>query len=319
MAIAGLHSVAVLDSTFLGDSHSQSPGRRGDGEGEGGGIRPSLTLQMWREIEDEHVVSQVQGRPEEVLLQERSDGLVPDLSQENMPHIHQRGEGHMIEDAILGENEYETRSQSQSQSEFHDEQEELNNSSCENSSDFGEVERERVRQIFREWMSSGERDHASNISRRNNGPSGEWYGETEQERVGIIRELVQMSSRQRAVSSGNNREEQSSEIGIQIARIPDGFVVNQNEGQPEHTRRGIRKLRGRQVLLDMLKKAEMERQREVQELLEHRAVSHFPHRNRIQVCPLTDLYLMDHIFFAFPVLYGVKCGCWTFFFPMCNE
>jgi hypothetical protein len=32
----------------------------------------------------------------------------------------------------------------------------------------------------------------------------------------------------------------------------------------------------------MVKKAEMERQREVQELLESRAVSHFPHRNRIQ-------------------------------------
>ena len=33
--------------------------------------------------------------------------------------------------------------------------EDLKNSSYENSSDLGEVERERVRQIFREWMNIG--------------------------------------------------------------------------------------------------------------------------------------------------------------------
>ncbi|XP_061345373.1 uncharacterized protein LOC133291176 [Gastrolobium bilobum] len=279
MAVAGLHNVAVLESTFLGDSHSQSSGRQGD-RGRGG-TRSSSLLQMWREIEDEHVVRRVQGRPGEVLPQQRSDGLVADLSQENLPDSHQR-EGHMIEDAVLGENESEAWSQSQSQNESHDEPEELNNSSFENSSDLGEVERERVRQIFREWMNSGSRGHASNISRGNSGSRGEWLGETEQERVSIIREWVQMSSEHRGVSSGENREEQSSEIGTQIECVSDGFVVNQNEGQTEHTRRGIRKLCGRQVLLDMLKKAEMERQREVKELLDHQAVSHFPHRNRIQ-------------------------------------
>ncbi|XP_027187537.1 uncharacterized protein [Cicer arietinum] len=92
-----------------------------------------------------------------------------------------------------------------------------------------------------------------------------------------------MSSQQRGISFGENREEQSSEVGNQVECVRDGLAVNQNEGQSEHiSRRRIRKLRGRQVLLDMLKKGEMERQREVQELLERRAVSHFPHRNRIQ-------------------------------------
>ena len=200
-----------------------------------------------------------------------------------MPNSSNQREEHMIEDAVLGENDSETWSQSQN--EFHDEQEELNNSSRETSSDFGVVERERVRQIFREWMNSGSRGHASNNSQGNNS-RGEWLGETEQERVSATREWVQMSSHQRGVSSGENREEQSSENGTQIECVRDGFVVNQNEGQcqTEHTRRGIRKLWGRQVFLDMLKKAEMERQREVQELLDHRVVSHFPHRNRIQVC-----------------------------------
>ncbi|CAJ1955841.1 unnamed protein product [Sphenostylis stenocarpa] len=274
MAVAGVHNVTALESTFLRESLSQSSGRQGDGGR--GGTRSSSVLQMWREIEDEQVVRQVQGRPGEVLLQQRSDELVVDPSLENMPDSNQR-EAHGIEDAGLGENDSETWSQSQN--EFHDEHEELNNSSHENSSDLGEVERERVRQIFREWMNSGSRDRSSNNSQGNR---GEWLGETEQERVSIIREWVQMSSQQRGISSGENREDQSSETATQIECVRDGFVVNQNEGQTEHTRRGIRKLCGRQVLLDMLKKAQMERQREVQELLDHRVVSHFPHRNRIQ-------------------------------------
>lgn len=279
MAVAGVHNVAVLESTFLRESHSQSSGRQGDvGRG---GARSSSVLQMWREIEDEQVVRQVQGRPGEVLLRQRSDdGLVVDPSPENMPDSNQR-EGDVIEDSVLGENDSETWSQSQN--EFHDEHEELNSSSRENSSDLGEVERERVRQIFREWMNSGSRDHASNNSQGNR---GEWLGETEHERVSVVREWVQMSSQQRGVSSGENRDEQSSEIGTPVECVHNGFVANQSEGQTEHTRRGIRKLRGRQVFLDMLKKAEMERKREVQELLDHRVVSHFPHRNRIQVCLL---------------------------------
>lgn len=96
-----------------------------------------------------------------------------------------------------------------------------------------------------------------------------------------------MSSQQQGASLGENGEEQFAESATQV-HVRDGFVLNQNEGQTEQSRRGISRLRGRQVLLDMLKKAEMERQREVRELLDHRAVSHFPHRNRIQVCPLND-------------------------------
>ncbi|XP_027910364.1 uncharacterized protein LOC114169423 isoform X2 [Vigna unguiculata] len=280
MAIAGLHSVSVLDSPFLRDSHSQSS-RRG-GEGRRGSTRSSSLLQMWREIEDEHVVNQVQGRPGDVPLEQRRSGLIAELSQEDRLDIQERGQGHVLEDAVLVENESETWSQSQSHNESHEDHEDLNNSSCENSSDLGEVERERVRQIFREWMNSGARDHVSNGSRRSSGSRREWLGETEQERVRVIREWVQMSSQQRSVSSGENREESSAEIGTQIERVRDGLIVNQNGGQNEHTRRGIRKLCGRQAMLDMLKKAERERQREIEDLSVHRAVSQFPYRNRIQ-------------------------------------
>ncbi|XP_019448797.1 PREDICTED: uncharacterized protein LOC109351692 isoform X2 [Lupinus angustifolius] len=275
MAIAGLHNVSVRDSSFLRESLSQSSRRRGDGRR---GSTQSSLLQIWREIEDEHVASQVHGRPGEVLIEQRSDGLIVDLSHADTPRSRERGRGNMLEEAVLADNDSEMWSQSQSQNESHDDHEDLNNSSCENSSDLGEVERERVRQIFREWMNSGAREYGSNISRRNSSPMGEWLGETEQERVRIIREWVQLSSQQRGVSSVENRKEQFAEIDTQIERVRDGFILNQSE----HTRRGIRKLCGRQVMLDMLKKAERERQREIQELLDHRAVSHFPHRNRIQ-------------------------------------
>ncbi|KAL2328535.1 hypothetical protein Fmac_021962 [Flemingia macrophylla] len=275
MAIAGLHSVSVLDSSFLRDSHSQSSGR--GGERRQGSTRSSSILRMWREIEDEHVVNQVQGRPG-VVIEQRRNGLIMDHSRDDRLDIQERGQGHVLE----GENESETWSQSQSQNESHDDPEDLNNSTCENSSDLGEIERERVRQIFREWMNSGAGDHVSNISGRSSGSRGQWLGETEQERVRVIREWVQMSSQQRSFSSGENREELSAEIDTQIERVRDGLVVNQIVGQTEHTRRGIRKLCGRQAMLDMLKKAERERQRETQELLDHRAVSKFPYRNRIQ-------------------------------------
>ncbi|XP_027192299.1 uncharacterized protein, partial [Cicer arietinum] len=135
MAVAGVHNAAVLESTFLRESHSQSPRRQEDGGR--GGTRSSSLLQMWREIEDEQVARQIQGRSDEVLVQQRSDGLVSEpSSQESMSR--------MTEDAVLGENESETWSQSQSQngSQYEQDQEELNNSSRENSSDIGEVGRE---------------------------------------------------------------------------------------------------------------------------------------------------------------------------------
>ncbi|CBI31379.3 unnamed protein product, partial [Vitis vinifera] len=126
------------------------------------------------------------------------------------------------------------------------------------SPDIGEIERERVRQIVRGWMDSGMSDHSTNVTRRNNSPRAEWLGETERERVRNIREWVQMASQQRG-SRGGRRE-----------------------GQPEHIRRDVLRFRGRQALLDLLVRIETERQRELQGLLEHRAVSDFAHRNRIQ-------------------------------------
>ncbi|XP_022729077.1 uncharacterized protein LOC111284599 [Durio zibethinus] len=270
MAIAGLHNVSVLENSFLRESQSQASRRR-----ENGSTRASSLLQMWRELEDEHVVSHAQERVSERMLQQRGDDLsMTDLSDRNSD-LHSG----VSEDMSVSENDFGQWSPDRFGSQSGNE--DSSNFNCEHLSDLGEVERERVRQIFREWMNSGGRERTSNGSHRNNSSRAQWLGETEQERVRIIREWVQMNSQQRGACI-DSREEQASDVGGQIARVLDGLVVNQNEGRTEHVRRGIRKLCGRQALLDMLKKAERERQTELQGLLEHRAVSNFAHRNRIQ-------------------------------------
>ncbi|KAM4084160.1 hypothetical protein ACB094_08G111200 [Castanea mollissima] len=272
MAIAGLHNVSVLDSPFLRDSHSQASGRQADEARVR--TRASSLLQMWRELEDEHVVSRTH---QERMVQQRSDVLISDLSREQISDSDEHSGG--WEDMSVSESVCGTWPQTQIGS--HNEHVDSGNFNCEHSSDFGEIERERVRQIFREWMNSGAREQAPNVSHMSNSPRAEWLGETEQERVRIIREWAQMNSQQR-VASDDNREDQSADIGTQIEQIRDRLLVNQNGGRNEHSRRGIRRLCGRQALLDMLKKAERERLSELQDLLEHRAVSQFAHRNRIQ-------------------------------------
>ncbi|KZV55307.1 hypothetical protein F511_06784 [Dorcoceras hygrometricum] len=126
MALAGLHTVSMLNSSFLQESQS-TPSRR-QGTVERLSTRDSSILQMWRELEDEHASS-----------------IVP-----------------MRED---------------------DE-----NSSREQSPDMGDVETERVRQIVCGWMESGIRE-SSNVVRRNESPRVDWLGETERERVRVVREL----------------------------------------------------------------------------------------------------------------------------------
>ncbi|KDP43949.1 hypothetical protein JCGZ_05416 [Jatropha curcas] len=269
MAIAGLHNVSVLDSSFLREPQSEAVSTRGDDGSTS--TRASSLLQMWRELEDEHVVGHARGRIGRRLLQHRSDGLSSDLSRVELSDSHGSEHSCISEDVSVGENDFGQWSPGPIGSE----------NGQEDSSDMGEIERERVRQIFREWMNCAARECGSNISRRNNSSRAEWLGETEQERVRVIRESVQMNSRQRGTCA-DRREEHGAEIAGQIEQVLDGSVVNLNEGRAEHTRRGIRRLCGRQALLDMLKKSEIERQRELQGLLEHRAVSQFAHRIRIQ-------------------------------------
>lgn len=276
MALAGLHTVSMLDSSFLRGSQTPTSGQ--EGAAERPSTQASAILQMWRELEDEHLFNRARERMRERLHQQRSADSNANGSSTISDSRGSENQGSLV-DASESENDYGTWSHDQIQSRH--ENGDHNESSREQSPDLGEVERERVRQIVRGWMESGISDHSSNASQRNNNRRAEWLGETERERVRIVREWVQMTSQQRG-SRGSRRDSQATESGSRAERVHDGLLTDHDEGQPEHVRRDLLRLRGRQALVDLLVRVERERQRELQGLLEHRAVSDFAHRNRIQ-------------------------------------
>ncbi|CAN6921617.1 hypothetical protein Bca4012_091106 [Brassica carinata] len=244
IAIAGLHAVSTLDSSFLREE-TQSPTSSGRAP-ERPRTQASGILQMWRELEDEHVLNRARER---MRLRVRS----ADVAESQV--------GETLRGSSESENGY-------------------GSSSREQSPDLGDVESERVRNIVRGLTT----DHSSNVRERSDDSRrGEWLGDTERERVRIIREWMQMTSQQRGGGGGggaraSRREDQQRSLGSQDERAQ----VQSEEGRREHTRRDLRRLRGRQALVDLLMRIERERQRELQGLLEHRAVSDFAHRNRIQ-------------------------------------
>lgn len=274
IALAGLHTVSMLDSSFLRES--QSPTSRRQGNVERPTTQASAILQMWRELEDEHVLNRARERVRERLRQQRSVGSNTNISSTNISESRESENPGSLEDASESENEYGTWSQhqiaQQNGNRDHD------NSSREQSPD---VERERVRHIARGWMESGISERSTNVSQRNGGTRGEWLGETERERVRNVREWVQMTSQQRGARGG--RREDVTAVANQVERVRDGSTGDQEDGQQENIRRDRLRLRGRQALVDLLVRVERERQGELQGLLEHRAVSDFAHRNRIQV------------------------------------
>ncbi|MCD9638462.1 hypothetical protein HAX54_022460 [Datura stramonium] len=147
------------------------------------------------------------------------------------------------------------------------------------SSDLGEIERERVRQVFQEWMSTGVKDHSQSlsVSHKNNCSGAPWLGENERERVRIIREWVQINIQQSG--AGSPRDEGAADIGYQFEQVRDGFLVNHSENGEI---KPVRIYCGKKTLLDLLMKFQLERKREIQGLLECKPVSNFTYRNRIQ-------------------------------------
>ncbi|KAK4252973.1 hypothetical protein QN277_010817 [Acacia crassicarpa] len=276
MALAGLHTVSMLDSSFLRGSQTPTSGQ--EGAVERPSTQASAILQMWRELEDEHLLNRARERMRERLRQRRIADSNANGSSTMSDTRGSENQGSLV-DASESENDYGTWSHDQIPSPH--ENGDHNGSSREQSPDLGDVERERVRQIVRGWMESGISDHSSNSSQRNNNRRAEWLGETERERVRIVREWVQMTSQQRG-SRGSRRDSQVTESGSLVERVRDGLLTDHDESQPEHVHRDLLRLRGRQALVDLLVRVERERQRELQGLLEHRAVSDFAHRNRIQ-------------------------------------
>ncbi|CAI9785903.1 unnamed protein product [Fraxinus pennsylvanica] len=265
MAVAGLQNVLAYSPPFFGESLSPVPRTWGEEQPDQPNTRASSLLQMWREIESEHVVGHSpRPRPlrsdasdSDQLSTITSDGQRSDngdYSSDDASEIENQGR-------IRLENDYEDR----------------NSTISEQSIDFGEFERERVRQIFHEWMNSGAKSHSATDPCMDKRSGPQWLAENECERVRVIRERVQKNTQQGS-SCGSHRDG-DAEIGSQFEQVHDGLAINHSE---VGARRPIRRLCGRQTLLDLLLMAQEERRRELQDLSEQRPVSDFAHRNRIQ-------------------------------------
>ncbi|KAK6141720.1 hypothetical protein DH2020_024522 [Rehmannia glutinosa] len=261
MAVAGLPNLSAFGPSLFGESQVS---RQWGDEPVIPSTRASSLLQMWRELEGDRVVCHSH-RSRGQRNGSDSDRLSTSMS------VGQRSDnGH-----DMSENANETENQGVTGSEM--DHEDNNSIVSEQSSELGEIERERVRHIFREWMNSGTVDHSSDGFHLNNRSGPQWLGDNERERVRIIREWVQMNAQQR--DNGGPLRDGGAESGSQIEQVRDGLVIT----RPEiGARRPVRRLCGRQTLLDLLLKAQCERKGELQGLLERRPVSEFAHRNRIQ-------------------------------------
>ncbi|XP_073019920.1 LOW QUALITY PROTEIN: uncharacterized protein [Primulina eburnea] len=275
IALAGLHTVSMLDSSFL--QESQSPPSRRQGTVERLSTRDSSILQMWRGLEDEHALNRTHERVRGRLRQRRSLGSDTNVSSNVSESTESRNQG-SPRDASESDNNHAAWFPDQVGPQ--NESAELENYSREQSPDIGEVERERVRQIVRGWMESGISE-PSDVVIRNESPRAEWLGETERERVRVVRELMQMTNQQRGSHSGR-REERDNELGVRPEHSHLCLDSDHEGGQTEHTRTDLLRLQERQSLIDLLVRIERERQRELQGLLEYRVVSDFAHRSRIQ-------------------------------------
>ncbi|KAL1558188.1 hypothetical protein AAHA92_08683 [Salvia divinorum] len=262
MAVAGLRNVPDFARSFLVESQKRDSGRLDDDLCRRS-TRASSLLQMWREIEGEHALS------ESYRSRQQSNG-----SDSECRSIRTSvGDGSENSDAFSPVS-YESENQAFSGSDT--EHDDNNSVISEQSSELGEVERERVRQIFRGWMNSCHRGDPSYGSNRKN-RAQRCVSDIQSERVKNLWERAENTIQQRSICRSS--EEGAAQIGSQTVLSSGGLVVNHSE---IGARGSLRRLCGRQTLYDLLLKAQSERKRELLSMSEQKPVSDFAHRNRIQ-------------------------------------
>lgn len=273
MALARLHTVSMLDSSFLRESRqSQTTVERPVT------ARASSVLQRWRELE---------GASSAVRERRSQPAPSPAATANNSRNgPESRSLAESIDGANLTSNESENNEHQEEGNEppglastAQDREREVTDdreSSREQSPDLGDGwdgERERVRQIVRGWMmgTAVAADAALRTLPRRESPRSDWLGETERERVRLARERVQLVSQQRHAQ------------GSRTGEIERSRLATDHGNASEQARRHLPRLRGRQALHDLVMRNVQERERELQGLSEHRAVSCFAYRSRIQV------------------------------------
>jgi hypothetical protein len=127
-----------------------------------------------------------------------------------------------------------------------------------------------------DWDAGSSREGSPDLVRR---PTAQiWLGEIERDRVRHVRDWVHMATRDRDDDTG-----------------PPPSPC-------DHARRDVPRIRGRQARLELVMRMAADRQAELHRLSHSRAVSDFPHRNRIHVrqCFLF-VVISIHVLFHYPI------------------
>ncbi|KAG6506884.1 hypothetical protein ZIOFF_032216 [Zingiber officinale] len=272
MALAGLHTVSMLDPSFLRESRRSPPA---DAVVERPvAARASSVLQMWRELEDMTSSARTEHR-----------GTVTASALSGQIRSQERDElgGESVNARETEYNSYAQwiRGNIDSSPMRNAADEDHRESNHEQFRDHGDDAREGVRQIVRGWMTESEiPESESRISPSNETQRAQWLGEIERERVRLVREWVQMTSQQQRDARASRREDRQRERN------------GSADVQSDRFRRESLRLRGRQARLELITRMASERQRELLALSEHRAVSQFEHRHRIQKLKALDVSML---------------------------
>lgn len=230
MAVAGMNSVAVLESSYLGENYPPISRRRGNQERPI--TRTSFIRKMWRDLEGETRFKEIE-RQQSIRNTGSSQCSCSSLGAESEENV--------------------SITTSEVENEWPRDHNQMELQNVQRSPALCLADKQRVRQIFREWGSknSSNHGHHGHTSYKNNNCSRVQGGcENECKRVRSVRQWIESNS---------------------------------NTTREAETSGSIRRLYGRQALLDLLTRFQMERKQEIQSLLENRPVSTFNHRNRIQV------------------------------------
>lgn len=229
MAVAGMNSVAVLESSYLGENYPPISRRRGNQERPI--TRTSFIRKMWRDLEGETRFKETE-RQQSIRNTGSSQCSCSSLGAESEENV--------------------SITTSEVENEWPRDHNQMELQNVQRSPALCLADKQRVRQIFREWGSknSSNHGHHGHTSYKNNNCSRVQGGcENECKRVRSVRQWIESNS---------------------------------NTTREAETSGSIRRLYGRQALLDLLTRFQMERKQEIQSLLENRPVSTFNHRNRIQ-------------------------------------
>lgn len=282
LALASLHTVTMLDASFLQESASP---RSAANVFERPQRRASSLLQMWRDLEGD---DQDSDRPHTTELVE--NGTSPGISRLIVPEEDQHDEDMSEEEqleiiAAGGSDVPDQRAEpgdlgqqwgsEEAESAPHEE-----NHMDDGSAPFGNAERDRVRQVMQRWMAQARVANTSTSPSYSPSTGDESLGQVERER-----------SRQWDWGGASSQHSTASQ---QQGRGSSLQFQTYSEVDRESMNIGLRSQRDMQMGLDLLMRSDMERQSELQGLSQHRAVSAFPHRSRLQVLLhlLTRLNLM---------------------------